>query len=74
MQETNNLGQWQLVNRAGRPVEEGQEIASSRGAWGVVTGGIPPRHEGSTGRVEVDGYLFYPSVYGCRWERVEVAA
>jgi hypothetical protein len=74
MQETNNLGRWELVNRAGEPVEEGQEVRSHRGAWGVVTGGIPPRHGGSTGRIEVDGVLFYPSVYGCRWERAHSAA
>jgi hypothetical protein len=80
MNATNDLGQWQLVfsghlgTKDGKPVNEGAEVRDFRGAWGVVTGGVPPHKDGSTGKIEVDGALYYPTVYGCRWAQVGGAA
>jgi hypothetical protein len=57
------------------PVRMGDKVESHRGEKYTVTGGQPPRHGGSTGRVYVTeragkhGYTaeFYPSVIGCKW-------
>jgi hypothetical protein len=68
-------GAWLLVYTHDRvPVNVGDIVRDFRGDTTVVTDGIPPHHEGSTGRVcvreAVDGgyeMSYYPSVYGLMW-------
>ena len=53
------------------PVKVGDEVESSRGDTYTVTGGNPPAHAGSSGRVfvEADGRSaeYFPSVIGAKW-------
>ncbi len=61
---------WRLVEvKTGREVEFGEVLTDLRGKReDVLTGGEPPRHSGSTGRVHIEGgNSFYPSVYGLQW-------
>lgn len=65
---------WRLVDSEGYLVREGNQFKTSRGATLVVTGGRPPLHSGSTGRVWVteDGKSreYFPNVIDCKWEQV----
>ena len=53
------------------PVNVGDMRIGFRGVLYKVTGGEPPRHVGSTGRVYLDdgqGELYmYPSIVNCKW-------
>jgi len=59
--------------KTGEPVCTGDGVTTWRGDAYIVTGGAPPRHEGSTGRIYVriageDGEReFFPSVFECKW-------
>ena len=59
---------WVLVNNIGGRVCIGDRLQDFRGDECIVTGlGNPPHKSGSTGRIELDGREYYPSVAGCEW-------
>ena len=67
---------WTLVNaKTGVEVSVGDEVVTFRGDKCVLSGGRPPAHSASTGRVYVkanpDGYAaeYFPSVVGAKWVR-----
>jgi hypothetical protein len=62
---------WTLVREDSHlPVEPGDTVFNFRGEAAVVTGGRPPQHQASTGRVWVDGGAeYFPSVFGLVWIR-----
>ena len=62
---------WTLVRQdTNLPVEPGDTVFDFRGEASILTGGRPPQHAGSTGRVWVDdGCEYYPSVFGLTWVR-----
>lgn len=51
----------------GKEVEIGDIVASFRGELATIKGVIPPHKEGSTGRVETELGLHFPSVYNLKW-------
>lgn len=60
---------WKLVNRHGMAVARGDRATSHRGEEYTITGGRPPVHQGSTGRVWVEGGgEFFPTVFDLKWE------
>ena len=64
-----SYGRWSLTTT---PLEDavyvGDELVNSRGDLCKVTGkGRPPHKFSSTGRIELDGRLYFPSVVGCKW-------
>jgi hypothetical protein len=69
---------WKLVSQlTGKEVNIGDEFLDSRGDTMRLTGGFPPRHSGSTGRVEVKqvsgefasmgAVEYFPSVIKAVW-------
>lgn len=61
---------WTLRWANGDTVQVGDKATTFRNERVTVTGGAPPRHEGSTGRVYLDDNgEFYPSVIGAEWVR-----
>jgi hypothetical protein len=75
------IGNWMLVfdkseesNLDESEVNVGDTVVDFRGDRATVTGGEPPKHEGSTGRVETDDgeykHWVYPSVYDLKWVEV----
>ena len=58
---------WQLVDTNNTPVSIGATITSFRGETATLKGGKPPHHEGSTGRVWVDGGEYFPGVFNLKW-------
>ena len=59
---------WTLVSKkTGEPVPEGTLVETFRGEYAAVNGGMPPRHDASTGRVYTDLGEHFPSVYGLEW-------
>ena len=62
------VGEWALINVMGGQVCIGDKMQDFRGDDVVITGmGNPPHKQGSTGRVELDGREYFPSVAGCEW-------
>jgi len=66
---------WLLVDRDGVAVPNGTRLKTRDGEEYELTGGRPPQHEGSTGRVWVKGsgsssQEFFPSVFDLKWEEV----
>jgi hypothetical protein len=60
---------WRLINANGTPVVIGQSYLDHRGDPVTVTGlGQPPHKASSTGRVELDGRLYFPTVINAKWE------
>ena len=69
-------GRWSLVTTSHTlagvavdvPVCVGDDLKDFRGDRCKVTGqGRPPHKPGSTGRIELDGREYFPSVAGCKW-------
>jgi hypothetical protein len=66
---------WALVDLDGKPMHRGATVETFRGEVVVLTGGMPPRHAASSGRVYLrdprrDGESeFYPGVVNLRWVR-----
>jgi len=67
---------WALVDVDSVPVIRGATVETFRGDVFTVTGGMPPRHAGSSGRVylrdpiEADRVIeVYPGVVNLRWVR-----
>ncbi len=54
-------------NETGAEVEIGHAVVDFRNEPGTVTGWQEPKHAGSSGRIEVGGWEFYPSVFNCKW-------
>jgi hypothetical protein len=52
---------------SGIPVKIGDHVTSFRGEEATVLDIVPPRHEGSTGRVYTELGAHYPSVYDLHW-------
>lgn len=60
---------WKLVDKDGNIVHRGYKGTTHRGEEYVITGGRPPAHLGSTGRVWVEGGgEFFPTVFDFKWE------
>jgi len=62
-----------VLEKTGEPICTGDGVTTFRGDAYIVTGGEPPRHENSTGRIyvrvagdEMDRE-FVPSVFDCKW-------
>lgn len=55
------------------PITEGEQVETSRGETFTITGGSPPHHSGSTGRVWVTDDTgngtreYFPTVIGAKW-------
>lgn len=67
-------GGWVLVDSDGRPALRGATVQNAKGETFILTGGMPPRHASSSGRVYLRdaraGALVgecYPGVIGHRW-------
>ncbi len=66
---------WRLVRQEdGQPVQLGERLATRTARefkdGATLTGGRPPLHAASTGRVWVDGCgEYFPSVFGLQWVR-----
>ena len=58
---------WQLVDDKNNPVSVGATLTSFRGDSATLTGGRPPQHAGSTGRVWTTAGEYFPNVYGLKW-------
>ena len=61
-------GEYQLLHDA-RPVAIGDVVTDFRGADEIVTGGTPPHHERSSGRVTTARGSFYPQVFSLTWSK-----
>jgi hypothetical protein len=62
---------WILIDEASqRMLRVGDVVTTFRGEKRAVTGAQPPHKAGSTGKVELDGFLLYPTVVGARWVRL----
>lgn len=70
------LGNWQLIHVSdGHTATVGEEVKTFRGEVAFVLGGQPPKHEASSGRVEVNvepmspgiSTEFFPSIVGLKW-------
>jgi hypothetical protein len=64
---------WKLVDEEGHTALRNEEVNDFRGDPWQLTGGRPPVHEGSTGRVyarkgETSGE-FFPNVFNLKWVR-----
>lgn len=65
-------GGWALVHdETLAPVCKGDVIKNFRGEPRTVTGGAPPLHGGSSGRVHTDAGEFYPGTMNLHWARGE---
>jgi hypothetical protein len=63
---------WKLVSKDGKPVNRGDKAISHRNEEYIITGGRPPLHMGSTGRVWVEGGgEYFPTVFDLKWEEVK---
>jgi len=59
---------WHLVNSNLQPVKVGDKFLDFRGDPCTVTGlGHPPHTPASSGRIELDGVLYYPTIVDCKW-------
>jgi len=66
---------WQLQTLEGRAVQAGEQLKSFRGEVMTITGGRPPLHQGSTGRVWTeDGREYFPGVFDLKWVRTGAPA
>lgn len=72
---------WTLVmdNALQTPVEEGDVLQDSRGAFWTVSSGVgaAPHKPSSTGRIWVQGIdghsrEYFPSVFNCKWIEDEI--
>ena len=61
------MNEWKLVDEQGNEVRPGDTVVSFRGEPTVITGGRPPHHAGSTGRVYTQGAEYYPGVFNLKW-------
>lgn len=60
---------WVLVDQVGKPVRVGDKAQTFRGDPVTITGGRPPKHMGSTGRIWGAFGEFFPSVCSMKWEK-----
>ena len=61
-------GEYQLLQDS-RPVAVGDVVTDWRGTDEIVTGGTPPHHERSSGRVTTARGSFYPQVFNLVWSK-----
>ena len=61
-------GEYQLLQDA-QPVAVGDVVTDFRGTDEIVTGGTPPHHERSSGRVTTARGDFYPQVFSLTWRK-----
>ena len=61
-------GEYQLLQDS-RPVAIGDVVTDFRGTDEIVTGGTPPHHERSSGRVTTARGDFYPQVFSLTWRK-----
>jgi len=73
-----NFVSWSLLDAGGQPVPVGAVLTSDHRTF-KVSGGKPPHHEASTGRIygewldtDTSGEYF-PHVFDCRWLRIDKA-
>ena len=63
--------QWILIDEATqRMLRVGDVVTTFRGEKVTVTGAQPPHKASSTGKVELGGFLYGPTVVGARWVRL----
>lgn len=64
---------WVLQDANGLPVHEGESIFTRTGdARHAITGGCPPKHEGSSGRVYCGpSREFFPHVFDLKWVKLD---
>ena len=59
---------WTLLDEDGDEVKIGDCHKVHNGGVMTVTGlGIPPHKPSSTGKVELDGRLYFPTVINAKW-------
>ncbi|HYE38137.1 hypothetical protein [Methylocaldum sp.] len=64
----NTSTNWNLVDKNFNRISVGDKLPDFRGDLCTVTGlGHPPRTPESSGRIELDGSLYYPSIVDCIW-------
>ena len=69
---------WSLLDAGGQPVPVGAVLTSDHRTF-KASGGMPPKHEASTGRIYGEwldtetGGEYFPHVFDCRWLRVDKA-
>jgi len=63
---------WILIDEVSqRMLRIGQHVLDFRGERHRVTGkGQPPQKPSSTGKVELDGVLYYHSIIGAQWVKL----
>ena len=73
-------GNWKLVDTDGLPVPVGTVLTSSDDRTFKATGGRPPQHEASTGRVSGEWLAteatgeYFPHVFNLKWIRIDEPA
>ena len=73
-----NFVSWALLDAGGQPVPVGAVLTSDHRTF-KASGGMPPKHEASTGRIYGEwldtetGGEYFPHVFECRWLRVDKA-
>jgi hypothetical protein len=59
---------WKLLDEDGDEISIGDWYMVPNGDVMTITGlGIPPHKPSSTGRVELDGRLYFPTVINAKW-------
>ena len=66
-ERTMSTNEWKLVDEQGNEVRPGDMAVTFRGEPMAITGGRPPHHAGSTGRVYTNGAEYYPGVFNLKW-------
>lgn len=57
-----------IYSKTKKEVQVGDRVPNFRGELVEVTGfGYPPQHSSTSGRVELDGRLYFPGVIGAEW-------
>jgi hypothetical protein len=63
--------EWKLIDLdTGNTILTQTHHKTFRGESLLVTGGYPPKHDGSTGRVHGNGWEYFPGVLNMKWERM----
>jgi len=70
-------GNWVLINTDGQPVSEGLVTNSFRDEPHIISGGRPPQHSGSQGKVYARMWAddpdreYFPNVFNLKWVESE---
>lgn len=78
--EGDESGNWKLIDTDGLPVRVGTVLTSSDDRSFKATGGRPPQHEASTGRVSGEWLAteatgeYFPHVFNLKWIKIDEPA